>query len=117
MTLQILVVEGNIVADRRTYQADYGATASEAYAATLKELAPDANCRICFPADADSELPGGAALADFDAVFVTGSSLSMYDGGPAVERQIAFARGVFAARTPFFGSCWGCNSLQRRRAA
>lgn len=105
MTLRFLVVEGNTAADRETYRIGFGKTASQSYAEALLALAPDASCDLCFPADADGSLP--AALADYDGVFITGSALNVYNGGAAVERQIELARAVFAARTPFFGSCWG----------
>ena len=107
MALHLLIIEGNIAADRDAYRIGYGSTASEAYAATLRGLAADAECAICFPADPDAELPDGVALAGYDGVFVTGSALNVYDGGPAIERQIELARAVFASGTPFFGSCWG----------
>ena len=105
MTLRFLVVEGNIAADREAYAAGFGKSPSASYAHTLRGLAPDANCDICFPADASANLSAG--LADYDGVFVTGSALNLYDGGAAVARQIELARAVFASRTPFFGSCWG----------
>ena len=107
MTLHLLIVEGNVAADRDAYVAGFGMTASESYVATLSEIAPDAQCEICFAADADARLPAGMALEDFDAVFLTGSALNLYDGGAAIERQIEFSRAVFASKTPFFGSCWG----------
>ena len=107
MTLHVLILEGNVAADRAAYAADYGQTASQSYAATVRELAPDAECAICFAADAGASLPQGVALGGFDAVFVTGSALNLYDGGPEIERQIDFARAVFDSRVPFFGSCWG----------
>jgi GMP synthase (glutamine-hydrolysing) len=107
MTLRLLIIEGNVRADRDAYRAGYGQTASEAYAATLAELAPDVATDICLAADADEALPSGTPLSDYDGVFITGSSLNVYDGGPAIERQIALARAVFAAGTPMFGSCWG----------
>ena len=107
MTLRLLIIEGNVRADRDAYSAGFGRTASEAYAATLAELAPDVVTDICLAADADEALPFGVTLADYDGVFITGSSLNVYDGGPAIERQIALARAVFASGTPMFGSCWG----------
>jgi GMP synthase (glutamine-hydrolysing) len=107
MVLRLLVVEGNTRAGQDTYRTGFGRTASEAYAATLRELAPDAACDFCFPAEGDISLPDGSALSDYDGVFLTGSALNVYDGGPAVERQIAFVRTIFASRTPLFGSCWG----------
>jgi len=107
MALHLLVVEGNTRADREPYVATFGKTASQSYAATLNGLAPDAECEICFPADPDGALPDGAGLEAFDGVFITGSALNVYDGGPAIERQIALVRAIFASRTPLFGSCWG----------
>jgi GMP synthase (glutamine-hydrolysing) len=87
------------------YRVGFNRTASESYAAALRSVAPDSVCDIVCAADPDASLP--AALADYDGVFVTGSSLNLYDGGPEIERQIALVRAVFAARTPLFGSCWG----------
>lgn len=107
MALRLLIVEGNIREDREAYLAEFGMTASQSYAATLTAMAGDALCEICTPADAGANLPGGDGLEAYDGVFVTGSALNVYDGGPAIDRQIELARAVFASRTPFFGSCWG----------
>jgi len=107
MSLHLLIVEGNTRADREAYRAGLGMTAGEAYSQTLKQLAPDADCEICFPADEGAELPDAAGLEAYDGVFITGSALNLYDGGPAIRRQIDLARAVFASTTPFFGSCWG----------
>ena len=107
MNLHLLVIEGNTRADRETYRVGFDMTASEAYAATLREIAPDAICEICFPADKGAGAPDAAGLESYDGVFITGSALNLYDGGPAITRQIDLAREVFASRTPFFGSCWG----------
>jgi GMP synthase (glutamine-hydrolysing) len=52
-------------------------------------------------------LPFGATLSDFDGVMFPGSPLHIYDPGPCVSRQIDFARAVFAAGVPVWGSCWG----------
>jgi GMP synthase (glutamine-hydrolysing) len=101
------VVEGNTPEDRAAYRAGLGMTASEAYAATLQNLAPDAVCDICFPADEGANLPDAAGLESYDGVLITGSALNLYDGGAEIARQIDLARAVFASRTPFFGSCWG----------
>jgi len=107
MSLHLLVIEGNTREDREAYRAGLGMTASEAYAATLTKIAPDAACEICFPADEGAQLPDAAGLEAYDGVAMTGSALNLYDGGPAIARQIELARAVFASRVPFFGSCWG----------
>ncbi|MFZ2107823.1 MAG: type 1 glutamine amidotransferase, partial [Roseiarcus sp.] len=107
MSLHLLVIEGNTRDDRDAYRAGLGVTASEAYAQTLMQLAPDAICQIGFPADEGAGLPSAAGLEAYDGAFITGSALNLYDGGPAITRQIDLARAVFASRTPLFGSCWG----------
>ena len=80
---------------------------ANSYAACLREIAPDARIDVCFPADPGANTPDGGGLESYDGVFITGSALNLYDGGPEISRQVDLARAIFAARTPFFGSCWG----------
>ncbi|MGJ3262394.1 MAG: glutamine amidotransferase-related protein [Salinarimonas sp.] len=107
MALRFLVVEGNVRAQRETHRRDFGTTYAEGYAAVLAALVPGAACEIALPADADARLPNGSDLAAYDGVFLTGSALNLYDGGPEVARQIALMRAIYASGTPAFGSCWG----------
>jgi Glutamine amidotransferase class-I len=83
----------------------------EGYAHVLRDLLPGAVVDICYPADAGANLPDRAGLESYDGVAITGSALNVYDGGPAVDSQVALARAVIAARTPVFGSCWGLQVL------
>ncbi len=103
--LRILVAEGNAPEARRQNAATTGATASERYAALLRQLAPDATVDICFPSDPDPLLP--ATLDSYDGVAVTGSALNIHRREPESLRQIDFARSVFAQGLPMLGSCWG----------
>src|SRR4051812_3433281 len=106
MPPRLLVVEGN-TAEARTKQVEAGGTAlSDSYAALLRHLAPAAAVDICYPADPGTNLPGGD-LEGYDGVAITGSALNVYDGGPAIERQIELTRAVLKSKTPLFGSCWG----------
>ena len=108
MALRLLVVEGNTRTAREAHAAHYlGKTPARAYADVLEQLAPDAICDICTPADPGANLPGADGLQGYDGVALTGSGLHIYHGGPEVEPQISLARAVFSARVPFFGSCWG----------
>lgn len=59
------------------------------------------------PADAEAEVLPPERIATFDAVFVTGSPLHVYDDTPEVRRQLGFMRAVYASGTPSFGSCAG----------
>ena len=107
MALRVLVVEGNARDARERHLATFGKICAQSYADTLMSLAPDAVCDICMPADDGANLPDAGGLAGYDGVALTGSALNMYDGGPAIMRQLELARAIFAAHTPFFGSCWG----------
>jgi len=73
----------------------------------LQRLAPGAHCDRIAPADADAVLPSGEALAGYDAVFLTGSPLHLYQDTPETRREVAFMRAVFGSGTPAFGSCAG----------
>ncbi|WP_010217070.1 type 1 glutamine amidotransferase [Sphingomonas sp. PAMC 26621] len=105
--LKVLVAESETVEEREARRAHAGKSAGESYAATLRQLRPDAEITIVAPADDDAPHYSVEALRAFDAVFVTGSPLHVYDDTPEVTRQIAFMRRVFASTTPSFGSCAG----------
>lgn len=107
---RLLVIEGNTAEARAKQLAAGGAVMSEGYAALLRHLLPGAAVDICYPADPGANLPGDD-LDGYDGVAITGSALNVYDGGPAIERQIELARAVMASRTPLFGSCWGLQVI------
>lgn len=105
--LRLLVVEGNTAETRARHMAISGKTASEGYSAVLNGLAPDAIVDVCFPADPGANLPERSAIADYDGAVITGSSLNLWKAEAPALRQVELAREIFAARIPFFGSCWG----------
>ena len=108
---RLLVLEGNTPEARDAQVAAGGTVASQGYATLLQELLPGAVVDVCFPADAGVNLPNGQALQGYDGVVITGSSLHVYEGGPAVMQQVELARAVLKANTPVFGSCWGLQVL------
>ncbi len=102
-----LVAESETADQRDARRRHAGKSSGETYAATLEQLRPDARITIVAPADDEAGQFDAAALRAFDAVFVTGSPLHVYDDTPPVRRQLAFMRAVFASGTPSFGSCAG----------
>jgi GMP synthase (glutamine-hydrolysing) len=108
---RLLVLEGNTPEARDAQVAAGGTVASQGYTTLLQELLPNAVVDICFPADAGVNLPNGQALEGYDGVAITGSSLHVYEGGPAVTQQVELAKAVLKANTPVFGSCWGLQVL------
>jgi GMP synthase (glutamine-hydrolysing) len=87
--------------------------ASEAgalYARVLRALEPGAQVDVAYPAEPDLALPAGAALADYDGLLWTGSSLSLRDAAtPPVRRQIELVRASLDAGLPSFGSCFAAQ--------
>jgi GMP synthase (glutamine-hydrolysing) len=106
MQARILVIDGNRAATREQQVAAGGSASGEGYVEVLQGLAA-VDCHIVRPADGEVRFEPGTSLASFDGVAITGSALNVYDGGAHIERQVDLARAVFAARVPFFGSCWG----------
>ena len=73
----------------------------------MHELSAGARCEIVRPAEEGADRFGARDLEAFDAVFLTGSPLHLYESTPEVHRQVEFMRAVFASGTPAFGSCAG----------
>ncbi|MCU6453712.1 type 1 glutamine amidotransferase [Sphingomonas sp. A2-49] len=108
MTLyHFLVAESETPDERAARRAHTGRSSGESYGATLQQMYAGARITRIAPADADAEAPTPHQLARYDAVFVTGSPLHVYDDTAEVRRQLAFMRAVFASGTPAFGSCAG----------
>lgn len=112
MSLRFLVVDGNIRSERDQLKSDFGATPGEHYGDVLMECVGSgangkASYDIVCPADPDAAIPHNAAISDYDGVVLTGSSLHLWADDPESRRQVDFAREVFRAKVPFFGSCWG----------
>ncbi len=107
---RFLVVDGYARAGREDLRAGGATTAGELYERMLKKCAPDgALVDIVSPADPDAALPTGAAIADYDGIAWTGSSLTIHHDDPKVTPQIDFARAAFEAQVPGFGSCWAAQ--------
>lgn len=105
--LRFLVAESEPPEARESRRRSVGRSSGETFIQVLRSLAPDARCDRVKPADAGAGLPEGEALEGYDAVFLTGSPLHLYESTPEVRREVAFTREVFAAGTPAFGSCAG----------
>lgn len=107
MALRFLIVEGSPLDARERYRDALGKTPAELYGDVLVRIAGEGGYDILCAADADASLPKGVVLSDYDGVALTGSPLHLWKQEPESLRQVAFAREVFRARVPFFGSCWG----------
>lgn len=102
-----LIAESETRDERQARRASAGKSSGETYAATLEQMQPGCNVTVIAPADDGVAGPSISELGEFDAVFLTGSPLHVYDETPEVRRQLDFMRAVFASGTPSFGSCAG----------
>jgi GMP synthase (glutamine-hydrolysing) len=105
--LRFLVAESEPPEAREERRESVGRSSGKTYLEILQKLAPGAECDRVKPADANAAVPGGTALEGYDAVFLTGSPLHLYEDTPETRREVAFMRAVFGSGTPAFGSCAG----------
>lgn len=104
---RFLVAESETPHAREARRASTGRSSGESYCETLLEIMPDAACELIRPVESGPGSRARDALSDYDAVFLTGSPLHVYENSPPVRRQLDFMRAVFASGTPSFGSCAG----------
>ena len=105
--LRFLVAESESPRARQERRERVGSSSGETFIGTLGEMAPGAACDRVKPADDDHPTHVSPDLSAYDAVFLTGSPLHVYEDTPQVRRQVEFMRAVFASGTPAFGSCAG----------
>jgi len=105
--LRFLVAESEPPEARDKRRESVGRSSGETFLKRLGDLAQGADCTRIKPADADSEVPNAGDLEGYDAVFLTGSPLHLYEDTPETRRQVSFMRAVFRSGTPSFGSCAG----------
>ena len=108
--LHLLVLDAYAPEGRAALRGAGATEAGRLYERLLRTLAPDAVIDVAYPADPDPQLPSGVALADYDGLCWTGSSLTIHEAGDArVQRQLAFARATYDTGVPSFGSCWAAQ--------
>jgi GMP synthase (glutamine-hydrolysing) len=107
MSFRFLVAESETPEQRDARRRSVGRSAGESYAATLEQLAPGCVTDLFAPSDTDAAPMTSEQIARYDAVFVSGSPLHVWEDTPATRAQLAFMRAVFASGTPSFGSCAG----------
>lgn len=105
--MKLLIVEGNNEATRIKRQLFGIEPYFSLFTRLVKLIQPKALVSSVFPADGTNGLPTIEQLKQFDGVLWTGSSLSVLDKIPDVQRQLQFAEDIFYSGIPLYGSCWG----------
>jgi len=105
--MRFLVAESEPLAARKARRDSVGRSSGETYADVLCAMVPDSRCDRVTPADGGTSLPSGMTLEGYDAVFLTGSPLHLYQETDETRREVGFMQAVYACGTPSFGSCAG----------
>ena len=101
-----LIVASETADQREERRQNVGATSSETFATTLESLVP--GCRVDEMSCVDGNTPPSLEhLRRYDAVFLSGSPISMNKETPETLEAAAFMRRVFESGVPSFGSCAG----------
>ncbi len=107
MSIQLCIINGYPKPNREVLTRAGMCGADELYVRVLKKLVPEVRLETLFIADLDTPLPDARQVKAYDGFIWTGSNLTIYEDDPKVTRQIEFARLIFSAGRPQFGSCWG----------
>ncbi len=107
MTVRFLVAESETAEAREARRATAGRSSGESYIVALREILPEARCDMVRPHEDGPDARPPRDLREYDAVFLCGSPMHVYDDTPETRRQVAFMRAVFESGTPGFGSCAG----------
>jgi GMP synthase (glutamine-hydrolysing) len=105
--LNFLIAESEPPQAREKRRRNVGRSSGETYESLLEHIAPGARITRVTPADDGGSAVPSRDLDGFDAVFLTGSPLHLYEDTPECRRIVGFMRAVFASGTPSFGSCAG----------
>jgi GMP synthase (glutamine-hydrolysing) len=107
---RIMIFDGAPAKSQRAIAAHGGPTNPQLFERALSHHEQGLEFFSLNVADGE-QFPQGLAIGDFDGVVITGSPLNVYKQVPAVVRQIALAREVFASGVPICGSCWGLQLM------
>lgn len=105
--MRFLVAESEPDQARDKRRASVGRSSGETFRDLLLLLAPGAEVDRVTPVDGDGQAPEVDAMRGYDAVFITGSPIHLYEDTDEARSVIRFMRGVFESGTPSFGSCAG----------
>jgi GMP synthase (glutamine-hydrolysing) len=107
MSLNILIVEGNIPEDSEVFIRAAGASASENLKNLVLKLKPNSNIKIINPG-IDEETK--AALEDinhYHGIIFTGGAMRINDFTDEIKKHINFASNCFKYDKKILAICWG----------
>lgn len=108
--LKFLIVDGYPKPSRDQFDEFNVKLAGVLYAELLQRHLPDAEYKILFTSDPDTEIPDLEDLKEFDAVLWPGCNLTVYHNhDERVTNMTRICNEAFELGLPQFGSCWAAQ--------
>jgi len=108
--LNFLIIDGYPKPSREQFD-DFGVKlAGVLYAELLQRHLPDAEYKILYTSDPETEIPDQEGLKAYDAILWPGCNLTVYhDHDERVTRMTKISDDGFELGLPQFGSCWAAQ--------
>ena len=107
MSLNILIVEGNIPEDSEVFIKAAGATAADNLKNLVLKLEPNSNIKIINPGKDEETKEALQNMHKFDGIIFTGGALRLNDMTDEIKKHINFASNCFKQNKKILAICWG----------
>ena len=107
MSLNILIVEGNIPEDSVVFIRAAGASASENLKNLVLKLEPNSNIKIINPGIDEETKEVLEDINQYNGIIFTGGAMRMNDLNDEIKKHINFASNCFKHDKKILAICWG----------
>jgi GMP synthase (glutamine-hydrolysing) len=120
MSLNILIVEGNIPEDSEVFIRAAGASASENLKNLVLKLEPNSNVKIINPGIDKETKEALEVINQYHGIIFTGGAMRINDLTDEIKKHIDFASNCFTYDKKILAICWGlqvCSTAAGGRVA
>ena len=107
MSLDILIVEGNIAEDSEIFIKAGGATAADNLKNLVLNLEPSSNIKIINPGNDEETKYALENIEKFNGIIFTGGAMRLNDMTSEIKKHINFASNCFKHYKKILAICWG----------
>jgi GMP synthase (glutamine-hydrolysing) len=107
MSLNILIVEGNIPEDSEVFIRAAGASASENLKNLVLKLEPNTNVKIINPGKDEETKKALENISHYHGIIFTGGAMRINDMTDEIKKHINFASNCFKHDKKILAICWG----------
>ena len=107
MSLNILIVEGNIPEDSKIFIKAAGSTAADNLKNLVLKLEPSSNIKIINPGNDEETKDSLQNMDKFNGIIFTGGAMRLNDMTDEIKKHINFASNCFKHKKKILAICWG----------